>query len=462
MPFSIDTLASVLAGLQPGSARPVAGYCVGFSGGLDSTVLLHALAALRSRAGWPAVRAVHVDHGWTSESPRWAAHCIEVAAQLDVPCLVVRVDAAAVNGESPEARARAARYAAFADALGPGEVLVTAHHADDQLESALLQWLRGGGLRALAAMPRSVPFAQGWHLRPLLDFRRVELRDWAAGQGLAWLEDPANGDLRFDRSYLRHEILPRVTARWPGATRTVARVAAYAAEAVELEREVAARDLARVGQGRTLNLERVLGLPHSRRRAAIREWLRAQGLPVPEVRTLSALLRDVERAASDRIPVTRWPRVAVYRYRGQLYAVPDRELHPAPASSATRAGERVELGDGMALEWRSVAGAGLSRARLPPTVAIAPRAGGERFHETGRAHSQALRKWLQERGVVPWQRATIPLVFAAGRVAAVGDLAYANEFAAAADEPAWQLVWTSRPRLFVHEFVSAESPSGHV
>jgi tRNA(Ile)-lysidine synthase len=171
---------------------------------------------------------------------------------------------------------------------------------------------------------------------------------------------------------------------------------------------------------------------------------------------LAALLRDVERAAPDRVPVTRWPGAAVYRYRGGLFAVSDSELRLAPASGTVRTGDRVELGAGMTLEWRSAVGAGLSRARLPSTVTIAARAGGERFHEARNPHSQVLRKWLQQRGVVPWQRTTIPLVRAADRVAAVGDLAYASEFAAAADEPSWQLVWTERPRIFADEFLSGD------
>jgi tRNA(Ile)-lysidine synthase len=443
----------VLTGLHAELPARVAGYCVGFSGGLDSTVLLHALAALRESSEVPRVRALHVDHGWTSESPHWAEHCARVAALIAVPCVTVRVEASAGSG-SPEAAARTARYTAYAQALEPGEALVTAHHADDQLETALLQWLRGGGLRAIAAMPRSAPFACGWHLRPLLDFPRAELRGWAVARGLEWLEDPANLDLRFDRSYLRHEIVPRLKSRWPGATRTIARVAAYAAEAVELERALAAEDVARVQDGRTLALESLLALPEPRQRAAVRAWLKALGLAVPEARTLAALLRDVRRAARDRVPVTRWPGARVYRYRGRLFAVPEPETHAALPAAVVRPGERLELGAGMTLEWRHAIGRGLSRVRLPTTVTVACREGGERFHEVGQPHSHTLRKWLQQRGVVPWQRATIPLVRVDGRVAAVGDLAYAREFAAVADEPSWQLEWTRRPRLFAAEFLS--------
>ncbi len=147
------------------------------------------------------------------------------------------------SGESPEAAARAARYAQFRAGLAHGEVLLTAHHADDQLETILLQWLRGGGLRAVAGMRPCVRFGPGWHARPLLGVSRDDLRDWAERQRLQWLEDPSNLDTRFDRNYLRLEVLPALRARWPAAARTAARVAEYAAEALELERSLAATDL---------------------------------------------------------------------------------------------------------------------------------------------------------------------------------------------------------------------------
>jgi tRNA(Ile)-lysidine synthase len=460
MTFSLDRLAHVLGELAAATRAPVAGYCLGFSGGLDSTVLLHALVHLSGRPGMPPLRAVHVDHAWTVESPRWAEHCARVAAQCQVPYAAVRIEAAAPPGSSPEAAARAARYAAYARVLLAGEALLTAHQADDQLETALLQWLRGGGLRGLAAMPRSASFANGWHWRPLLGFPRADLHAWAKTQGLEWLEDPANRDLRFDRSYLRHAVLPQLRSRWPGAAGAVARVASYAAEAVELESAVASVDLGQIRAGQTLALDRLLALAEPRQRAVIRAWLRAGDLPIPDARTLASLLHDVRRAAPDRIPVTRWPGVAVHRYRGRLYAVPGAGKTVVCADVVTPAGERCALGAGMYLDWKPATGRGLGRSRLPSAVTIHQRVGGERFREAGKPHSRPLRKWLQERGVVPWQRSAIPLVMVGGQVAAVGHIAVASDFAAKPGEPSWQLDWTQRPLLFESEFLADGVSSG--
>ena len=175
---------------------------------------------------------------------------------------------------------------------------------------------------------------------------------------------------------------------------------------------------------------------------------------MPEARTLVALLRDAQFAAGDRVPVTRWPGAAVYRYRGRLFAVSAADTRHAAASASVRPGERCALGAGMYLDWKSGTGDGLIRARLPAQVTVQGRSGGERFHEAGKPHSHPLRKWLQERGVVPWQRATIPLVLVCGRLAAVGHIAVANEFAATPGEASWQLEWRQRPLIFESEFLA--------
>ena len=157
MAFSPERLAAALERDLVGVDRP-AGLCVALSGGLDSTVLLAALAERYRRDGTRPLRAIHVDHGLHADSATWAARCERLAASLAIALDPVRVDARPAAGESPEAAAREARYAALAGRLGEREVLLTAHHADDQLETILLQWLRGGGLRAVAGMPSVAPF----------------------------------------------------------------------------------------------------------------------------------------------------------------------------------------------------------------------------------------------------------------------------------------------------------------
>ena len=447
MSFSPERLQAALSAALTGLAQAPTGCCVALSGGLDSTVLLLALAQLRAGGRVPPLRALHVDHGLHTGSGRWSRHCADLAAGLGLDCRIVCVDAAPAPGESPESAARSARYAALAAALGTGEVLLTAHHADDQLEGVLLQWLRGGGLRALAGMPPLAPFAAGWHVRPLLGFTRAELERWARGQGLAWLEDPSNADLRLDRNYLRHEVVPRLRARWPAASRTVARVAEQAAEALDLQRQDAAAELAAIAEGVTMPLGPLRAMTAPRQRRLLREWLRALDLPLPASATLETLRRNMLEAAADRVPETRWEGVAVRRYRARLYA--ERAASPGVAWRAGewQPGQDFDLGVLGRLRWSPAAGDGIDLVRLPSRPRVEPRPPGATFRPAGSAHRRELRKWLQERGVLPWRRIDLPVVTLDGEIIAVAQLGCAERQDAAPGAPRWRVEWIGGPLL---------------
>jgi tRNA(Ile)-lysidine synthase len=453
--FSPERLSTALRDCLHDAGRPVSGFCVALSGGLDSTALLAALVRARETLAAPGLRAVHVDHGLQADSRLWSEACARLAASLAVPFEPVVVDARPGPGESPEAAARRVRYASLAQRLGPDEMLLTAHHADDQLETVLLQWLRGGGLRAVAGMPHVAAFADGWHARPLLEVTRAELETWAEAEGLPSLEDPSNLDLRYDRNFLRLEVLPAIRRRWPSAARTVGRVAAQAAEALEVERDIAASDLVRLRTGDTLSVRRLRALPAVRQRWVLRAWLRVLGLPVPSARTLAALRHDMLEAAADRVPCVDWPGVRVHRYRDALYAErsgPREVFRPSNWS----AGEPLDLGPLGRLELRPAQGVGLSRAKLPADLQVRLRGPREVFRPAGSTLRRPLGKWLQEHRVLPWWRDRIPLICAGGVIVAVGDLALGTEYAAADDEPSWQVAWRGRPPLTEAEALGLE------
>jgi tRNA(Ile)-lysidine synthase len=454
--FSPGRLQAALATALAGVAEAPTGLCVALSGGLDSTVLLTVLAGLRADGIAPPVRALHVDHGLHADSALWSQHSVELAKKLGVECAVRRVHAAPAHGESPESAARAARYTSLRAELTTGEVLLTAHHADDQLEGVLLQWLRGGGLRALAGMPPLARFGPGWHARPMLGFTRREIEDWAREQRLSWLEDPSNADCALDRNYLRHEVLPALRKRWPAAPRTVARVAEQAAEALELQRLDAAAELAEIAAGVTLPLDPVRSMTLPRQRRLLREWLRIQGLPLPAAATLEALRRNMLEAAADRVPETRWPGAAVRRYRDHLYAEPVATTgHALWHAGAWPEGRAFELGALGRLEWRPASGPGVDLAKLAAPLRVEPRPMGACFRPAGSAHRRELRKWLQERGVLPWRRVDLPVVTLRGEVVAVAGLGYGAHFVAGPGDSAWHLDWIGRPVLTESEALSA-------
>ena len=227
---------------------PARRYYVAFSGGLDSQVLLHALAQLRRELAAP-VAAVHIHHGLSPNADRWAAQCDAACAALAIPCEVRHVQARHAAGESREAAARAARYAAFAQILDTDDMLLTAHHQDDQAETLLLMLLRGAGVAGLAGMPAWRGLGRGRLARPLLSLSRQTLRDYALRCGLRWIEDESNFDTSLHRNFLRHEVLPRLREAWPAADRTLARSAAHLGEATELLAELAAGDVTALAGG---------------------------------------------------------------------------------------------------------------------------------------------------------------------------------------------------------------------
>ena len=231
--------AHLLQTLAPWRNAPV--WHIAFSGGLDSTVLLHLLASLAKTETFPPLSAVHVHHGLQATGDAWPSHCQSVCDRLGVPLRVMRVHVQ--PGASLERAARDARYQAFTEVTGAGQVMLTGQHRDDQAETLLFRLLRGAGVRGLAAMAAHRPLAAGHLVRPLLDASRVELEAYAHEHQLRWIEDPSNADPRFSRNYLRHRVLPALTERWPQAVTSLARTAEHLSEAQGLLDELAVSDL---------------------------------------------------------------------------------------------------------------------------------------------------------------------------------------------------------------------------
>lgn len=413
-----------------------------FSGGLDSTVLLHGLAEIRDRLAAP-LTAVHVDHGLQAASADWSMHCRAQCRQLDVPLRVLQVDAAGGPGESPEAAARDARYAAFAATVTPGTMLLTAHHLDDQAETFLLQALRGAGVDGLAAMPPVRTWADGWHARPLLAWRRDALRVWAEERDLAWIEDPSNAQTAADRNYLRHAVLPAMSRRWPAVVDTIARSAELCAEAAEALREQSRQDLRRassdVGQRLRISVLRSLGGDAARR--ALRLWLRDAGAPPLPRRRLYEAIAQLCRARSDATPCISWAGFELRRYRDDIWLVRPRQ-GAAPAAPKDWLGYELHLGAGLGSLRRRLATGGIDRAAWDRgRVQVAFRTTGSRCRPAGREGSRSFKKLAQDLAIPPWLRGRVPLILIDGRVAAIADRCVCEPFAACPGEQGWRIDW---------------------
>ena len=420
---------------------------VAYSGGMDSHALLHLLASALELTLGRTLRAVYVDHGLQATSAAWGEHCARVSRELGVAFHILKIDAQASPGESPEAAARRARYAAFTAEIDAETALLTAHHCDDQAETLLLQLLRGAGPHGLAAMPLAARLGQGWLLRPLLEVSRAELLAYARQHRLQWIDDGSNADTGFDRNYLRHRIWPLLQQRWPAVSPNLSRSAQWCAEAADWLDSTAVADLERVATERpdALCLLRLAELSDLRQRNVVRYWLRQLGLPVPDSRQLRHLLHDILNAGADRCPCVRWPGGEARRYRQTLYAMPP----------------LLPVGPGCTLLWRPEAngwppldlpgvgqlwlqervGSGLRAEALSDfALTVRFRAGGERFRPAGRRHSQELKKLLQEAQIPPWQRDRLPLLYNHQELLAVVGLGIADAYLAGVGEKGWEPV----------------------
>ena len=422
----------------------IAGHSVvvAFSGGLDSTLLLHALNRSKSSA---SLKAIHIDHGLYADSADWSAHCALVAKSLDIELVTRKLELTQAPGQSLEAVAREARYAALADAIGLGDVVVTAHHADDQLETVLMRMLRGTGVRGLTAIHATMPFGDGVLARPLLDFTRAEIEAEATRLGLGWLEDPSNADTRFDRNFVRARILPALRERWPQAAVTASRLARQMAEAESVLGEVAAADLAPAAGLERISVDLLTALSEPRLNNVLRHAVREQHLPVPNAVQLAELRRALV-AREDSEVVVRWPGAEARIYRRKLYLL-------LPAESEASKTGRIDTGSIFSLADGELCLVAAEAYGIPDRWArngldVAFRAGGERFRPQGSQHHKLLKQWFQEAGIVPWMRATVPLLYHGDELVAVADICLADNLPQGeGDGPFWRPVWSSRPQL---------------
>ncbi len=420
------------------------GWLVAFSGGLDSTVLLTAMARLRGVLGVP-LHAVHVHHGLLPHAEAWTAHCQRVCDRLEVPLEVVRLELELAAGESPEAQAREARYRALGDLLAEDEMLLLAQHRNDQAETLLLQLMRGAGIEGLAGMAPCRRWQGGWQARPLLDFARASLRDWAEHHKLDWVEDPSNQDLRYDRNFVRQRVMPLLRERWPSAELTIARSAENLGASLKILRQCIGEDLRHCREGAALSVAALLRLDPERRAEVLRAWIRAQGAPVPDRRRLREIEQQVLGAGPDAAPLVEWDRFAVRRYRDRIFVLP-RTLPPAPGDRPWSDQERLVLPGGLGVLRRVPAADGIpDRCWSEGRVTVRWQVPDIACRLAGRAGTRSLRKLCQERGVPSWSRLLLPLVFVDEQLAAIGDLWRCEGVPTPHEEPASGIVWEKVP-----------------
>ncbi|MCL2893461.1 tRNA lysidine(34) synthetase TilS [Brenneria tiliae] len=430
-----DALLAALASQTAGHRR----ILVAYSGGLDSSVLLHLLVRLRQERQLD-IRAAYVHHGLNPLAENWAEHCRRQCRQWRVPFARLAVTVAAQNG-GIEAAAREARYRALQTHLRDDEILLTAQHLDDQSETFLLALKRGSGPAGLSAMGASAALGEHRLLRPLLEFTRQRLAQYARHHQMEWIEDDSNQDERFDRNFLRHRVLPLLTRRWPHFPAAAARSARLCAEQEQLLDELLAESLRELRRpDGALSIEGLLPLSPLRRFALLRRWLAGENAPMPSREQLQRLWEEVAVSRQDAEPVLQLGRRQIRRFRQHLYLLP---LLPAvkgrvvPWSSFTTP---LTLPEG--LGQLSVADKGTAVRAPAEGERVSVRFGAAGVvHAAGRRHGRPIKKLWQELAVPPWWRDRTPLVFYDEQlITAVGRFV-TWEGRPKEGEPVWHIAW---------------------
>ena len=421
---------------------PGAHLALGLSGGLDSVTLLSILLELAPALKF-SLRAVHVNHGISPNAARWAEFCGGLCTRLGVPLQLESVDISPHRHLGLEGAARRSRHEAFARV--DADFVVLAQHSDDQAETLLLRLLRGAGLRGLAAMSalRSIPGMRARLLRPLLAVSRAEIETHARLRGLEWVEDESNADTIRRRNFLRSDVFPLLERQFPGARATVARAAAHLAEARELLDEMARADFERCAGAEGVNVADLRGLGEARAKNLLRYWCETKNIePLSAART-GELLRQLSESRPDARIGLAVPGWTFLRYRERLYLRHASETigrNLCEVWDGANALPMLSLGG--VLKFKPEEGRGLSLAKLRAgRVTVRLRQGGERLRLDARRPRRTLKNLFQERGVPPWRRDRLPLVYCGDELVSVPGIGDACEFRTAPGEAGLIVTW---------------------
>lgn len=431
-----------------------------FSGGLDSSVLLHLLSRLSQRIPIQ-LSAMHVHHGLSPNADAWAQFCQQTCQQYGIACQIQHVQLAPASDLGTEAEARLKRYQALM--ASTAQLIALAHHQDDQAETLLLQLMRGAGVKGLSGMPAHDPQRRLW--RPLLGLSRADLAHYAQQHQLQWIEDESNQSVQYERNFCRLQLIPLMRQRHPSIVHNLSRSAELMAQAQSLLDELAQLDAAQAVRSQGLDLAYCAALSPPRAANLLRYWLAQQGMMMPSQAQLQQVMQQLLHAKQGQQPALRlrhqhqrqlyWIR----RYQGyaslQAHAAQRISHSDSQATSALLDGiltqqptliwqgeAELQLPDGSRLQFSQQLGQGISADKLAKySLSIQWRSGGERFKPFANRPSKTLKKWWQELQVPPWQRQHTPMLYVADGLVMVPGIGVQVEWQASAQEKGWLVTW---------------------
>lgn len=404
---------------------------LGLSGGLDSMLLLQLLVRWQAAAPNRQLQAVHVHHGLSPNAGAWAEFCQQQCDKLSVTLQVQHIRLA--TSGNIEAQARTLRYQVLTEQLAATShsALLTAHHADDQLETLLLALKRGSGPAGLAGIAGAKPVSDGWILRPLLNFTREQLLAAATTLQLQWIEDESNLDPRFERNFLRLEVLPLLTQRWGSFASTTSRSMQQLGQVQQLNDQLLQRQLVEISCADRLSLAGLALHDDLTQSMLLRLWLKQFGLN-PGSDRLLRIKQELIEAKIDAEPQIMLDGHSLRRFAGDLYLLNPAQQQSAmatvPSMQRLLPGQSVTLADGRTMLWQTQpADFGVDGSYWP--LAVATNACLElgfgwfnyRFKPAGYPHSKPLKQWCKLWKVPPWQRGSVPSLIAGQQILLVVD-----------------------------------------
>ncbi len=386
---------------------------VAYSGGIDSHVLLHSLTKCLNNISINAkIIAIHINHGLNKDSDFWQEHVREVCDELQIDSIIekVYVDNSIGNIES---HAREARYGIFNKYVLEKDILLTAHHQDDQAETLLLRLLRGTGVKGLSAIPKIRKLNHGTVIRPLLNISRDEIINYAKGNKLIWIDDGSNYDVNFDRNYLRHKILPLLKSRWPNYSKIFQRSINNNIESSALLDELAQIDIKNCQySNNVLKISELNKLSLMRQKNVIRYFIKSIGFNLPSSKHLELIISNVVRARQDAVPEMIICNYSVRKFRDGLYFINKSDKFDLskieielnleqqtilPNNIGILINDYV-LGDGICIN---------NNAKL----LVKFRQGGEKILSSSSKKHLSLKKMFNYWNIPPWERGQIPIIY---------------------------------------------------
>ncbi|MCZ6804688.1 MAG: tRNA lysidine(34) synthetase TilS [Proteobacteria bacterium] len=423
-------------------------FWIACSGGMDSSVMLHLFYYNKSKIK-QLLEIIYVNHGLQEKSVDWGVFCKKQCQHYDIPFKQLDISENCPKGLSIEEWAREKRYSLISQVMNKNDVLFTAHHQDDQVETFFLQALRGAGPRGLASMPSIKKIANGYHARPLLQYKRSEIQRYANDNNLVWQDDNSNSNIRYDRNYLRHKILPVIEERWPAYRETISRMINNQVDYKSLIDEIAHNDMKHALHKNTmsLSLEVIQKLSIERQKNLVFVWLDEQNIDRPGSKHISQIISDIICSTIDKSPCVNWKDNEVRRYRNLLYASKIFNKHSVNIEFDWNPESPLAI-----LNETLIAnpenGKGISKADTKNAkFVVRYRQGGEKIYPKNLTHSKTVKQLFQERGVLPWLRDRIPLIYINEKLAVIPGFCIDKKYAATKDESSWDIQWSGYDKV---------------